>query len=540
MKVASGSHWTTRFYGLIQSIEPLGSYVHAERLTNVPQLLPYVKVDEVGRLGFPMLDMVVDKLIACSAKAPYGKLDQTLMDTNVRDAWQIDASKITIGGGDTWTSYFDQVVRQHCFQLGISSERFDSLGIQANLYKLLMYEKDGHFLTHRDTEKEPHMFGTMILQLPTSDGFQGGEFTVSHGSATKNIDLSVNSDNEFQTVSFYADCEHKLHPITDGKRVCLAYNLVATSPKIEEATLFPSHAVYIATENELRSICDEWNANDLQKISKIGYQLEHKYTHQSLGISTLKGRDEVVVTTLRNARNAKGIRLFHISILLMQHHFERDYLADEYTDKVQPYLVIEENADGVWVQKMCNGIHWSQTGDVKFHSVTASSDWDMVCYSKNGWWVMPDESIENVVKEHVNAVENNERAGTSSEKDEKGGKKKDEEDKHDEDIGKADNEDVDADRDEYGDDDEDDDEGEDNDMDDDEDEDDGEGYSENEGDLILWNRKMFTSTCDSRQKENGYNGNDGGSHETFYYAAAIIISPMEDVSNSLTVKKQKL
>ena len=149
---------------------------------------------------------------------------------------------------------------------------------------------------------------------------------------------------------------------------------------------------------------------------------------------------------------------------------------------------------------------------------------------------MPDENIENVVKEYINAVETNERAGTSSEKDEKGGKKKDKEDKHDEDIGKDDDEDVDADRDEDGDDDE----GEDNDMDDNEDEDDGEGYSENEGDLILWNRKMFTSTCDSRQKENGYNGNDGGSHETFYYAAAIIISPMEDVSNSLTVKKQKL
>ena len=477
-------HWTTRLLSLIQKIEPLGSFVHTERLTNVPQLLPHVTIDGVGRLGFPMLDVVVNKLIENSEKAPYGKLDQTLMDTQVRDAWQIDSTKITIGGGDTWTTYFNQIVRRHCFHLGISNERFDALDVQANLYKLLIYEKDGHFLTHRDTEKEPRMFGTLLLQLPTSDGFQGGELTVSHHGDTRSINLSIDSDNEFQTVSFYADCEHELHPITDGNRVCLVYNLVATLPENKISTTIPSPNVNIDTESKLGLICDDWRNSDLKRISKIGHQLEHKYTHQSIGYSTLKGRDEVIMTTLRNARNNEGTRLFQVSILLMQHHFDDNYKTDECENVVSPFVVIEETADGSWDRKMiCDG--------------PSPSDWDMVCHSKGGWWLMPNVDLKTVISEYSKAATGKEFS--ESNPDATGDKKSTEN------------------------------------MDDGEDDEeeercywylDDEGF---EGYEIPSDRKMFLSTCDVISKENGYNGNDGGSHETFYYSAALVFCPLINI-----------
>ena len=63
---------------------------------------------------------------------------------------------------------------------------------------------------HRDTEKEVNMFGTLVFQLPTSEGFTGGEFTVTHQGATKTLDMSTGSESEFSMVSFYADCEHEL------------------------------------------------------------------------------------------------------------------------------------------------------------------------------------------------------------------------------------------------------------------------------------------------------------------------------------------
>jgi hypothetical protein len=356
---------------------------------------------------------------------------------------------------------------------------------------MLIYEKDGHFLTHRDTEKEPHMFGTLLLQLPTSDGFQGGALTVSHHGVTKSIDLSLNSDNEFQTVSFYADCEHELHPITDGQRVCLVYNLVATPPEHETGKSFPTADINIETENKLRLICDDWKTNDLEKITKIGYQLEHKYTHQSLGVSTLKGRDEIILATFLNAKDAQGSNLFRVSILLMRLCFVQDDRGENYCDEVEPYVVVEEGDDGVWNRKMLNNGN--------------CFDWNMKCYSKNGWWVMPNESLHRLVNAactDANADKNVDLMDASDEE-----KESSKDDSHDE-----------------------------NDEDEDYTLEDEEGYE------IKYNRQMFFNTCDITTKDNAYNGNDGGSRETYYYAAAIVLSLRNDAASlqNPTVKEPTL
>ena len=453
-------HWSTQLRELLQGIEPLGSFVHTQCLTDLPSLLPHVTVDGVGRLGFPIVNVSVRELIASSVKAPYGMMDQTLMDPKVRDAWEIDADKVTIGNSDQWLNYFNKTVRQLCFQLGISTRRFDKLGIQANLYKMLIYETEGHFLTHRDTEKEPHMFGTLILQLPTSDGFQGGEFTVSHRGVTKSVDLSIRSDDEFHTVVFYADCEHELHPITKGTRVCLVYNLVATIPVPEnnKTVLIPSNAINIDTENQLRSIWNEWCEHDLNEVTKIGDQLEHKYTRQSISFSTLKGRDEIVAATLRNARNVQGHRLFRVSILLMEQVYQMSGqdLAGEYSE---PYILIEETADGCWERKD----PFKCTVDQNTKKLK-SDGWDMKCHSEWGWWVMPNVEITNAITGHIQG-----------------------------------------------------------------DNDDKEELMVDDGCFELKrDRQMFLFACDKDEKIEPYCGNGFGNADTFYYAAAIVISPIQD------------
>jgi len=39
--------------------------------------------------------------------------------------------------------------------------------VSAELYKLLVYERKGFFLPHRDTEKTGGMFGTLVVTLPS-------------------------------------------------------------------------------------------------------------------------------------------------------------------------------------------------------------------------------------------------------------------------------------------------------------------------------------------------------------------------------------
>jgi hypothetical protein len=48
----------------------------------------------------------------------------------------------------------------------------EGAGVEARLYKLLLYEPGGHFVTHRDTEKEAGMFATLLICLPVGGGHQ--------------------------------------------------------------------------------------------------------------------------------------------------------------------------------------------------------------------------------------------------------------------------------------------------------------------------------------------------------------------------------
>ena len=63
-----------------------------------------------------------------------------------------------------WPDYVTSLAERLADQLGVASE----CKVQAQLYKLLMYEQGDHFDPHRDSEKEDGMFATMVLLLPST------------------------------------------------------------------------------------------------------------------------------------------------------------------------------------------------------------------------------------------------------------------------------------------------------------------------------------------------------------------------------------
>jgi hypothetical protein len=159
-----------------------------DEINGVPFPLPMISVEGVGRLGFPLSEGLLEPLKAVSEKAPFGKGTETIQDDNVRQAWQMDASQVTLGGGVAWDELLQSTVRIACRGLGFSEERVEKLGIHANLYKLLLYETGGHFTPHKDTEKEEGMFGTLVIQLPSY--FTGGDLSVWHNGEVKTFDLA--------------------------------------------------------------------------------------------------------------------------------------------------------------------------------------------------------------------------------------------------------------------------------------------------------------------------------------------------------------
>lgn len=99
-----------------------------------------------------------------ASKAPYGEGAETLVDETVRKSWQIDATKVRFSNPQ-WEWAFAALVRQVAGLLGTESGR-----TEAHLYKLLLYETGGHFKPHKDTEKEPGMFGTLVRYDCARDG----------------------------------------------------------------------------------------------------------------------------------------------------------------------------------------------------------------------------------------------------------------------------------------------------------------------------------------------------------------------------------
>jgi len=100
----------------------------------------------------------------------------------------------------------------------------DDTIVTAELYKLLVYDRGGFFLAHRDTEKADGMFGTLVLTFPST--YRGGALRVRHAGREVTINTNATDPSELSYVAFYADCEHEALPVRQGNRVCLVYNLI--------------------------------------------------------------------------------------------------------------------------------------------------------------------------------------------------------------------------------------------------------------------------------------------------------------------------
>lgn len=242
--------------------------------------MPKVDVDGVGTLSFPVPEAQFAAIVRQAERAPYGRGEQTIIDTSVRKVWQIAPGKVRIGG-KSWAANFESMLSKVSAGLGCGG-----VTVSAELYKLLVYEREGFFLPHRDTEKTGGMFGTMVVTLPSAH--RGGELRIRHAGREVTVDTSAAEFSELSYAAFYADCEHEALPVRAGNRICLVYNLVQKRGKGRGRTLkAPEYESEIA---EIAAILDRTlRAEDAP--AKIVWLLEHQYSPAGLSFSALKAAD---------------------------------------------------------------------------------------------------------------------------------------------------------------------------------------------------------------------------------------------------------
>jgi hypothetical protein len=183
-----------------------------------------------------------------------------------------------------------------------------------SLYKMLVYTQGGHFVKHRDTEKEPNMFGTLIVHLPASH--QGGDLVVSHCGMEVRLQSAGARADAAQGVwysAFFADCEHILEPIVSGVRLVLVYNLVFVPKPSGDCDDDDEHAMVPQT-GALLAALDEWNKAGQAILPHLMIPLEHRYTPQNVSFGNLKGKDARVAQQLASqmdpATGKPMLRLF--------------------------------------------------------------------------------------------------------------------------------------------------------------------------------------------------------------------------------------
>jgi hypothetical protein len=270
-------------------------------------LAPRLEVEGVGPIALPLLPVQAEQLIATAERAPYGRGEETLTDTEVRRTWQIAPNCVRIGGRH-WPGTFNTIVARVTEGLGVTGK------VEADLYKLLVYDQGSFFVRHRDTEKAKGMFATLIIAMPSLSA--GGELVVRHKDREARLDLRCEEPSEIAFAAFYADCVHEVLPVTAGYRLVLVYNLVRPG---RGPLPVPPH--YAAQEDVVAELLQRWAASlgsvDSGEPQKLIYPLEHAYTPAELGFHALKGADDGVARVVAAAAPRAGCDV-HLALISIE------------------------------------------------------------------------------------------------------------------------------------------------------------------------------------------------------------------------------
>lgn len=258
---------------------------------------PGLHVNGLGLVPFPLNQHYAEALSRISSPAPFGKGDETLVDVSVRKTWEINNSDFQFRN-PSWEAYVDIMVERARKQLGVEVQ------VCAERYKLLLYEKGAFFKPHKDTEKVPGMFGTLVICLPSKH--EGGEVHLSHAGQKKVLQTAPMSEFSISALAWYSDVTHEIKPITSGYRLVVTYNLV------EESHSIVTQSAHSLDERRMRltHLLLMWQQVFLKDKVKLVYILEHQYTQSSLCLQSLKGRDRALGLRLDDVCSSSNVFMF--------------------------------------------------------------------------------------------------------------------------------------------------------------------------------------------------------------------------------------
>jgi len=253
-------------------------------------------VADVGPVPLPVRAAQAKRLIAVARPAQFGRGEETLSDTSVRDTWELSPDQVSIGG-PTWDAHLDAALAHFRDELGLPA----GSRLRAEVHSLLVYGKGQFFLPHQDSEKHDDMVATLVVSLPSVH--TGGELVVDDGGTERTY---RGSRDDLVLVAFYADRRHEVRPVRSGYRVTLTFNLMLTAPAPTSNAGPVAQAARHLTEHFASLATSQYGGRDLREPTRLAFLLDHEYTRAGLRSNRFKGADAERVTVLREAAEQAG------------------------------------------------------------------------------------------------------------------------------------------------------------------------------------------------------------------------------------------
>ena len=111
-----------------------GKFALSETFESTP--LPGLHIEGIGVIGFPLSERDAKLIEAAATQAPFGKGTETVVDTTVRDTFEINPDKFSFKN-PAWIEFLRTVTKKVATGLGLPPNRPPPV---AELYKLLLYK----------------------------------------------------------------------------------------------------------------------------------------------------------------------------------------------------------------------------------------------------------------------------------------------------------------------------------------------------------------------------------------------------------------
>ena len=305
---------TTHLQELARLLGGESSIRSSAALSGLPEC-PTVTVEGYGELRLPLTAAMAKKLIAHGEPAPFGKGQETLLDTTVRHTWYFPTATVDVD----WHGRLDDVLEDARSALDLPI----GCRLEAQFHSLLVYERGQFFARHQDSEKDDAMVATLVVVLPCP--FSGGELVV-HGPDGPAI--YEGSRTATTLVALYADAVHEVLPVRTGHRVALTYNLLMRGDSTARAVGREAvgDAETLLTRHFTTPETSRYGGKPA-KPTRLAYLLDHSYTPRTLaqGVGRLKGVDAQRAATLTEAARRAGC---DVALALADVHECRDDSAD--------------------------------------------------------------------------------------------------------------------------------------------------------------------------------------------------------------------